>query len=112
MFFFALFAAQNMSFVPRGGFYFHVSLYFSSLSLFSKVFLYFSSCTIMANLGNALVNVTPESDSDNYSSSVGVKNSDLMGIFYGLGSPIHAQNAPNDSSGSGLDSLDNDDDLV
>lgn len=35
-----------------------------------------------------------------------------MDIFYGVDPIIHAQDVPNDSSGSGLDSLDDDDDHV
>lgn len=69
-------------------------LSFSSFSTFPKVFLYPLSHIIMANSGNAPVGVVPESNSDVSSSFVGVKNPDLIDIFYEVDPPIHAKNMP------------------
>lgn len=87
-------------------------LSFSSLSTSPEVFLYSHSHAIMTNLRNARVNVAHESNSDESSSSIGVENLDLVDIFYEVDPPIHAQNVPNSSSGSGLDFLDDNDDHV
>lgn len=80
---------------------------FSCLSSFSKVFLYFPLGTIMANLGNALVNMELESDSGKSSSFVGVENPYLIGIFYMVDPHICAHNTAYGSSRSRLSSMDN-----
>lgn len=79
-----------------------MSLSLSSLFSFPKVFLYLPLCTIIANLWNVPVNVTPEPDNYESSSSVGVENPKFMDIFYGVGHSIHAQNVPTGSFGFGL----------
>lgn len=92
--------------------YFLVSLSFSSLSAFLKLFIYFSSHSIMANLRNELVNMTPELNSVESLSLIEFENPYLIDILYGMDPPIHAQNVPNGSSEPGLDSLDDTNDLI